>query len=101
MKIDITVPHNLPLEQAKDKLLALLPTLSNSNVKLVEFTYVQAAHTVNFELDAYGKTVLGSATLAPNYLHLQTEDIPVNVFVGGYLWLFQTRLKAKLEEALK
>ena len=101
-KIDITVPHKLGAEEAVKRLqnlLLQLQTEKNNNIQLIDFTVVVAAQSLNFTLDVYGTTVHGRVTVAPDYVRIDTDNLP---FIAWPVVLYYSNtIKKKLEEALK
>lgn len=106
MKLDITVPHNLGQVRALERLEELMKELRKEPpspyVKLVGDVIISIeGSSVSFEIEiTQGKKVnrrKGSATVAPNYVKLTTEDIPA--FYPIVWWISRT-IQSKLAAAL-
>ncbi len=102
-KIDVTVPHKLGAAEAGKRLQNLLLDMQsgkqNPNILLIDFTVVVAAQSLAFTLDVYGTTVHGRVTVAPDYVRIDTDNLPL--IAWPVVLYYRGVLQSKLTEALK
>ena len=100
--LDLTVNHTLGCDTAREKLqlwaLDFKRKNSNPNITIEDAHWIGAGQTLNLILKVYQREVHATAVVAPGYVHVSTDPLPL--YCLPFVKYAQSLLNTELTKAL-